>query len=340
MHERPITLVKFNQDGDFFISCAKDGEVALLRTDNCELIGTFNPQGTNPGAIYAIDITKDSKHVVVAGADGKLVFFKFSGEQVQVLNHGGILKYVEFNQKPGHQNMVCTCNDKFKSQSEGSIPNRLMIWSWLNKNGEPKMEKLLTIAEDLPMKATKVKWGPYDESLISIFEEGQVILWDSTNGRMLSKIDAHQSPVTSLNFDRDRMLMITSSKDTSAKLWALDQDEPELIKTYKTDRPLNDAAIYPLVGVESDTEPKYHVLLGGGQDAKDVTTTAASSGKFEATIWHMIYEEEIGSIKGHFSPINSVAWFPDGRGFVTGAEEGICRVVHLDNDYFTKKPFE
>jgi len=340
-HERPITLVKLNQDGDFILTCAKDGECVLMRTENCELVGTFEPEdGGKFGAIYAIDITKDSEHVVVAGADGRLIFFKMSGKQVQVLNHGGILKYCEFNQKPGGQNMVVTCNDKFKSQTDGSIPNRIMIWQWQNAAGQPSMKRLLSIDTDLPMKASKVKWGPYDESIISIFEEGQVIMWDSESGRKLYTIGAHHSPVTGFNFDRDRMLMITCSKDTTAKLWALDEGEPELVKTYKTDRPLNDAAIYPLVGCQGETEPKYHVLLGGGQDAKDVTTTAASSGKFEAAIWHMIYEEEIGSVKGHFSPINTVAWFPDGRGFVTGAEEGIVRVVHLDNDYFTKKPFE
>jgi len=342
-HERPLTLIKFNQDGDLMVSCAKDGQAVCLRTETCELMGTYEPKdGSSFGAIYAIDITKYSQHVVVAGADGRLIFFKITGEQVQdgVLNHGGILMYVEFNQKPGAQNMVVTCNNKFKSQSEGAIPNRIMVWQWQKASGAVEMKRLLSIDTELQSKASKVKWGPYDETLVSIFEEGHLIIWDATNGRKLHTCDAHTMQITGINFDRDRMLMITCSKDTTAKLWALDEGEPELIKTYKTDRPLNDAAMYPLVGVGGETEPKYHVLLGGGQDAKDVTTTAASSGKFEASIWHMIYEEEIGQVKGHFSPINTVAWFPDGRGFATGAEEGIVRVVHLDNDYFTKKPFE
>lgn len=338
IHERPLTLVKFNYDGDFFITCAKDGEVCLVATDTCERIGTYTPQGDKPGAVYAVDVTLDSKYVVIAGADGKLVFFTFEGEQVWVLNHGGVLKYVEFNQKPGQQNMVCTCNDKFKSASEGSIPNRIMIYQWQGRDGSPSMKRLLSIDEALPMKATKVKWGPYDESLISIFEEGTIIIWDSTTGAQKTLVSAHHGEVTSLNFSEDRMLMITSSKDNTAKLWAIDQDEPELVKTYKTDRPLNDAAISPLYTDEKD--PKYHILLGGGQDAKDVTTTAATSGKFEAMLWHMIFEEEIGSVKGHFGPMNCLAWFRDGRGFVTGGEDGYVRVHHFDNDYFTKKAFE
>jgi len=343
MHERPLTMIKFNYDGDFFITCAKDGEVCLVSTGDatsgCERIGTYNPTGDKPGAVYGVDITVDSKYVVICGADGRLVFFSFEGEQVAVLNHGGVLKYVEFNTKFGAQNMVCTCNDKFKSAAEGTVPNRIMVWQWQNRDGAPAMKRLLSIDEALPMKATKVKFGPFDETLVSIFEEGTVIIWDVATGAQRGKVlAAHHGEVTSLNFSEDRMLMITSSKDNTAKLWAMDQKEPELIKTYKSDRPLNDAQISPLY--TDETQPKCHVLLGGGQDAKDVTTTASASGKFEALIWHMIFEEEIGTVKGHFGPINCLAWFRDGRGFVTGGEDGYVRVHHFDNDYFTKKPFE
>jgi len=298
--------------------------------DTCERVGTYSPIGEKAGAVFAVDVTIDCSHVVTANADGKLIYYAFTGEQVAQLNHGGVLKYVEFNQKPGGQNKVCTCNDKFKSAAEGVVPNRIQIYQF-----EPS-KKLLTIDEALPMKATKVKWGPFDETLVSIFEEGTVVVWDASNGKQLKLIQAHQMAVTSLNFSEDRMLMITSSKDATAKLWAM--DEYECVKTYKTDRPLNDAAISPLYQAEEN--PKMHILMGGGQDAKDVTTTAGSSGKFESLLWHMVYEEEIGSIKGHFGPLNTLAWFRDGKGFVTGGEDGYVRVHEFDGSYFTNKRFE
>merc|ERR1712137_515250 len=147
----------------------------------------------------------DSAYVVTANADGKLHYYSFEGEQVSVLNHGGILKYVEWNQKPGAQNMVCTCNDKFKSAAEGLVPNRIMVWQF----DPPK--RLLSIDDQLPMKATKVKWGPFDESLVSIFEEGTVIVYDAKKGHQLELIQAHQGPVTGMNFTEDRLLMVTSS---------------------------------------------------------------------------------------------------------------------------------
>mmetsp|Transcript_35757 Transcript_35757/g.115935 ORF Transcript_35757/g.115935 Transcript_35757/m.115935 type:complete len:338 (+) Transcript_35757:48-1061(+) len=330
IHDRPLTMVKFSYDGDFFLTCAKDGDTCLMRSDNCERVGTYHPVGDKAGAVFAVDITMDSMYVVTATADGKLIFYTLEGEQVQSLNHGGILKYVEFNQKPGEQNMVVTCNDKFKSSAE-LVPNRIMVWQFQ----PPK--KLLSIDNDLPMKATKVKWGPFDETLVSIFEEGYIIIWDAVKGAKIHQIDAHKGPVTGINFTEDRMLMISCSKDMSAKLWTMD-DEYQLVKSFETDRPLNDAAISPLYNAEKD--PKYHILMGGGQDAKDVTTTAGSSGKFEAILWNMVFGEEIGSVKGHFGPMNTLAWRRDGKGFVTGGEDGYVRVHHWDKDYFTSKKFE
>merc|ERR1712217_20287 len=231
--------------------------------------------------------------------------------------------------------MVCSCNDKFKSSSEGSVPNRIMIWRFDDKC---QLKRLLSIDDQLPMKATKVKWGPFDETLVSIFDEGTVIIWDSTDGKQLKLVQAHAQAVTSMNFSEDRMLMVTSSKDMTAKLWAM--DTLECVKTYKTDRPLNDAAIAPFQASGQDQEPKYHILMGGGQDAKDVTTTSGASGKFEALLWHMVYENEIGSVKGHFGPMNTLAWFRDGKGFVSGGEDGYVRVHHFDTDYFESRKFE
>ena len=73
-----------------------------------------------------------------------------------------------------------------------------------------------------------------------------------------------------------------------------------VIKTFTTETPLNSAALAP---------GKPYVLLGGGQDAMNVTTTSLRKGKFETRFWHKIFEEEVGRVKGHFGPLNTYVLF-------------------------------
>lgn len=101
----------------------------------------------------------------------------------------------------------------------------------------------------------------------------------------------------------------------------------EVLKTYKTERPVNAAAISPLMD---------QILLGGGQDAALVTTTTDRE-KFDARFFHKIFEEEIGTVRGHFGPINAVTFSPDGRQFATGGEESIVRLHAFDDEYFTRR---
>jgi translation initiation factor 3 subunit I len=66
-----------------------------------------------------------------------------------------------------------------------------------------------------------------------------------------------------------------------------------------------------------------------------VTTTAASAGKFETRFHHMVFEQELGRVKGHFGPVNTLAFSPDGRSFASGAEDGYVRLHKLDPEYHT-----
>ena len=66
----------------------------------------------------------------------------------------------------------------------------------------------------------------------------------------------------------------------------------------------------------------------------DVTNTSSRQGKFEARFYHKIFEDEIGRVKGHFGPLNTIAVDPQGRGYASGGEDGYVRVHHFDKGYF------
>jgi translation initiation factor 3 subunit I len=69
----------------------------------------------------------------------------------------------------------------------------------------------------------------------------------------------------------------------------------------------------------------------------NVTTTSAKGEKFEVRFFHLVFEEEIGQVKGHFGPINTLAFHPDGKSFASGGEDGYVRLHQFDSDYYTFK---
>ena len=49
---------------------------------------------------------------------------------------------------------------------------------------------------------------------------------------------------------------------------------------------------------------------------------------------HHLYRLSSSRVKGHFGPINSIAFHPDGKSFSTGGEDGYVRIQSFDPNYF------
>uniref|UniRef100_A0A6N2MEN8 Serine-threonine kinase receptor-associated protein n=1 Tax=Salix viminalis TaxID=40686 RepID=A0A6N2MEN8_SALVM len=182
---------------------------------------------------------------------------------------------------------------------------------------------------DQQEELTELFGGPLNKTIISAGEDSVIRIWDSETGKLLKESNpevGHKKQITSLTKSADGSHFLTGSLDKSAKLW--DTRTLTLIKTYATERPVNAVAMSPLLD---------HVVLGGGQDASSVTTTDHRAGKFEAKFYNKVLQEEIGGVKGHFGPINALAFNPDGKSFSSGGEDGYVRLHHFDPDYFSIK---
>ncbi|CAG2183412.1 unnamed protein product, partial [Oppiella nova] len=147
------------------------------------------------------------------------------------------------------------------------------------------LSTVMSIKELGMTKVTSSLWGPVDDSVITGHESGHIVNWDIKQKKKVKDVFVHKSQINDLQYSKDQTFFISASKDTTAKLF--DTHTLEHLKTYKTERPVNSAAISPI---------RDHVVLGGGQEAMEVTTTAARSGKFEARFFHLIFEEEFGRV--------------------------------------------
>lgn len=316
-HERPLTQVKFNREGDLLISCAKNNTPCVWWSEDGKRLGTFD--GHN-GAVWSCDITWDSSRLITASADQTVRYWDMqTGKELFQFKLGEPCRAV--NLSIGETMMAFT-TDAFM----GSAPT-IHITKHEQDISEQTTKTVMQIAAPKG-RITRCYWSDMNRTLVTSHDGGFMRKWDSETGQMILERQVHEDAIQDMQLSPDGAYVVTASLDKTAKL--IDLDDFSELKSYKTGRFVQSAAISPLFD---------HIVLGGGQDASQVTTTAAKAGGFEARFFHKIYQEEFGNVRGHFGPINTVAFHPSGRSFVTGGEDGYVRLHHFDLDYFSTKFF-
>jgi len=321
-HERPITVVQFNYDGDLLFTASKDYVPSVWRAENGERLGTFNG---HKGTVWDLDCDRFTTRLLTASADATCRLWDCeTGECLAIFPHRGPVRGVAWAE--GSQ-LFATISDPFVEHNA-----KICVYEVPEKDDPSSYSDTPRTEIDLPkiggkrVNPTNIKWSAMNEDLVVSFDNGQVRFYDPETGDLKDEIQAHEKKVNRLRFNRTKTLFITSSADFTSKLF--DAVDLKHLKTYKTDRPVNDAVI---------SETKDHILLGGGQEAMSVTTTAGKVGKFETRFFHLVYEEEFGCVKGHFGPINALDINPNGLSYASGAEDGYVRLHLFDKDYLEMK---
>ncbi|KAJ7170483.1 WD40-repeat-containing domain protein [Mycena crocata] len=320
-HERSLTQIKFNAEGDLLFSCSKDHVINVWYSHNGERLGTYDG---NNGTVWTVDIDcSESKFLVSGAADNTLRLWSVAtGKCLFTWEFPTAVKRVAFNEDDTQ--VVCITEQRMGHQCAIRVFD-------INRDGDgtDQSEEPRYFFNPIGSKATVCAFTLTPNVIITGHESGKVALFNVKTGDEIENNErAHSDVVTDLQLSKDRTYCVTSSKDKIARIH--DTKNLMVIKTYTTETPLNSAALAP-------TRP--YVLLGGGQEARDVTTTSLRQGKFETRFWHKVYEEEVGRVKGHFGPINTIAVHPAGTCYASGGEDGFVRVHHFDDSYFKAQPY-
>ena len=312
-HERPLTQLKYNREGDLLFSTARDKSVSVWYAHNGERLGTLEGHG---GAILSVDVDDETQVAITGAADNSIRMWNVAtGEQLYQWETKASSRRVELSPD----------NTLFLAVTEEHMGQRgsITIYSvdanaGVNQTAEP----VLVISNPQgDSKVTFAAWSYDGKYIVAGHANGSVSKYDTKTGQQIQKVAAHDGPVTDLQTSPDRTYFITSSKDKTAKLFDIETSD----EAYSSDAPMNTATITPV---------KDFVILGGGQEARDVTTTGSREGKFQSRFYHKLFEDEIGQVKGHFGPINTLVVHPRGTSYASGGEDGYIRVHHFEKNYF------
>jgi len=310
-HERSLTHLKYNREGDLLFSTSKHPSFAVWYSDNGERLGTYEG---HTGAVWSIDVDRYTEKCISGSADNFAKIWSVEyGKELQSWTHKAPVRSVGFNIG---ETQALTITDQVMGY-------RPCIYVWDLK--APSTKPIIEITGKNEAKILQGVWGPLNDTILTANEDGTIRVYDPRTGGQLHVISEHTKSVMQVSYNKDKTFFISASKDGNAKLF--DAKTYKHLKTYTTGRPINTASISPI---------KDEVLVGGGQSAETVTTTRVDSAQFKVRFYHLIYEEELGSLQGHFGPVNILSYTPDGEGFASGGEDGYLRLNRFDKDYYTR----
>ncbi|VDP29493.1 unnamed protein product [Soboliphyme baturini] len=313
-HERAITKVKYNREGDLLFSSAKDKLPTVWYSDTGERLGTYN--GHN-GVVWCLDVSFDTSCLLTGSGDNSCCLWDCeTGTLVNRLGSPTAVRAVGFSY---------SSNTFFYSTDQRMTQNcSLDVFDTRDKNAMAKGEACIKIPI-LKSRITSALWGHLDYIIITGNENGEICQFDirRDSSDPVNFLTEHKRAVMDLQTSSDEIMLLSASKDQTAKLF--DAQNFIHLKTYQSERPVNSAAISPT---------RDHIVLGGGEEAMKVTQTDTRQGQFEAKFYHLIFQEEFARVRGHFGPINSLVFHPDGKSYASGGEDGYVRVHVFDDDYF------
>jgi translation initiation factor 3 subunit I len=313
-HIRSLTQIKYNRQGDLIFTASKDNIVNIWYAHNGERLGTLDG---HVGSIWSVDPDQFTQLCVTGSADNTARLWDIqTGKLLYTWTFNTAVKRVQWSRDSKYILMI--------TEQRMGFPSTLVVFE-INRD-DPSIQDIEPVCRILPQgsKATVAGWSYLNKWIITGHEDGTISQYDWKNESCVKQVQkAHMELITDIQFSADATYFVTSSKDKTAKLY--ETSTLKLLKVYNTDTPLNSATITPT---------QDFIVVGGGQEAMDVTTTSQRQGKFECRFHHKILMDECGRVKGHFGPINTIAVHPNGQSFSSGGEDGFVRVHYFDDDYF------
>ncbi|KAH8046845.1 hypothetical protein JL721_12294 [Aureococcus anophagefferens] len=191
-HERSITCVIYNRDGDLIFTSAKDGRPTLWLS---EAASAWGPTRLHNGAVWHLDVSWDSKLLVSGSADMHAkVWDVETGAELASFEHSGPVAVVLLRRAP----RAAMC-DAFGGL-DVNRPPLVNIYENSPMFGDPSSWRRaaqfrLPHPEAGEVKCQIVRWMPLGKAILCAFEDGQIKIHDSLSFEEIKCVPAHDSKI-------------------------------------------------------------------------------------------------------------------------------------------------
>jgi len=254
VHERSITFVNFNHEGDLLFSASKGLQPNVWRTDTGERLGTYN--GHN-GAVWSISVDRKSEKLLSGSADNTV--------KIWDVETGKIIFDIP-EERPIRS--VCWSNSgrQFFTVSD-AVMNREAVIKIYNDNNYKTVKSIKLAAGTQGVKIFQALWSNLDTEIYAACDDGFIRVWNTETGDLVKQIGDHKKAVNGISWSKDKTYFVSASDDFTAKVF--DARTCECKKTYETDKPVNAAAISPYMHHVVVEEDKKQMRLRRHTERRD-----------------------------------------------------------------------
>jgi translation initiation factor 3 subunit I len=158
-----------------------------------------------------------------------------------------------------------------------------------------------------------------NKTVIVALDDFRVVIFDLEQRDFVDEIIDARGAIMSMSMSHDFTHFIVPSKDSHARVY--DSRTFELLREVSAEVPLNAAALNPVID---------QLVVAGGQEARDVTTTASTDDQFVVRVYDKIQQEKLGELKGHIGPVHTMAYSANGQRLLSGSEDGMVMLWVFD----------
>jgi translation initiation factor 3 subunit I len=174
-HERAITQIKYNREGDLLFSSSKDNKPNVWYSLNGERLGTFNG---HQGAVWCIDVDWTTSRFLSGAGDNTLkVWDCETGKEIGNISTNSSVRTCLFSYSG---NMAVYTTDR-------AMRHQCEIFIIDVRNVDESISHADPILR-IPIKGSRVSsilWDNLDETIITGHENGDLVKWDLKVGLRL-----------------------------------------------------------------------------------------------------------------------------------------------------------